>query len=197
MHRRQLNWKDHADGGSGAHAARDVGGRYEIRRYGGPDEMRTWPDPIKPFHYEVRWYGEMTSCAHWRGYAMSLEDAKALAEHAHDLAWTATRTHVRAARTVVEEAHKKAPRESADFQARMKQAIRELNKEPLGSLPAMTRFKVERIGERRACDESFCGPDDWCVVAGNHPALLVAMGFRDKDMAESYARTLERDMASQ
>jgi hypothetical protein len=61
----------------------------------------------------------------------------------------------------------------------------------------MKRFKVEKIGARRSCDEPFCGPDDWCVVAENAEwddrAPLVTMGFIDKEMAESFARALERD----
>jgi len=58
----------------------------------------------------------------------------------------------------------------------------------------MKRFKVERIGERWACDDPFCGPDDWCVVAEDDcDDLPVAMGFTDKEMAESYARALEQD----
>jgi hypothetical protein len=127
MRYKRLNWKDEGSGSS-AHAARDVGGKYEISRHGGPDEIRNWPNPIKPFHYRVEWYQEMFGLTWWAD-AMTLEEAKALAEQVHHLAWTKTRECVRHMQSVVEEVHKKAPRESADFKARMEQAIRELNKD--------------------------------------------------------------------
>jgi hypothetical protein len=123
---KKLNWRDDPVGGSTAHAARNVGGKYEIRRRGGPKEPRCGWDPVKPFYFRVEW-GEEHGGPRWWGQAMTPEQAKALAERAHELAQSATREHVRAADLAAGEAHKKAPHEPADFRERMEQAIHELN----------------------------------------------------------------------
>src|SRR5262245_45123590 len=118
----KLNWKDNASG-SNAHAARDVGDKFVIQRQGGPREARASYDSIKPFYYVVRLVVQKNGNERWRGYAMTLPEAKALAERVHRLAWEAAKPHVLAARRAADEALKKTPRESADFQALMQQEV--------------------------------------------------------------------------
>jgi hypothetical protein len=58
----------------------------------------------------------------------------------------------------------------------------------------MTRFKVEKLGDR-PCSDECCRPEDWCIVAedwGVFAAPVLITGFRDKRMADAVARSLER-----
>jgi hypothetical protein len=112
----RLNWKDH-ERDSSAQASRYVGGSYEIRRTRGAKE------PLKPVHYKVTWSQKKYGNYLWSGAAMTLDEAKALAERAHYLAWMAAWNHIRAARLAAENAHKKAPHCPEDSPAQIEQEI--------------------------------------------------------------------------
>jgi hypothetical protein len=122
-----LNWKDRDDDYSTARGAREIGGHYVISRRGGDVE---WSGRHLPVYFGVRWR-ESNGNDLWNGVAMTLAEAKQLAQQAHDQAWLAIAPLLKQAKESAEAAHKKAPRQTADFGERIEQAIRELNKDKL------------------------------------------------------------------
>jgi hypothetical protein len=81
-----LNWKDHNTDVSEAHASREVGGRYRIRRWLGGD--KTWYGAINETTYLI-YYRPTRDCNwhnvfHPRGTPGTLAEAKRMAEEDHE-----------------------------------------------------------------------------------------------------------------
>jgi hypothetical protein len=101
----KLNWKGNNETWAEARASHEIGGRFRIDRTGG-EFLYGYRSPIV---FQVRWYEPGNSGnTPWHGVGETMEEAKALAQQAHDQARRAIARILEDAKAVAREALKKS-----------------------------------------------------------------------------------------
>jgi|SRR5215813_821784 len=120
----KLNWKDHDEICGEARCSNVIGGCFKWHRCGGEIVYghRT------PINFQVRWHERGGSGnTPWIGTGETLEEAKALAQQAHDQAERAIAPILEQAKAIARETLKKAPWATEQYRQHQAEAQRKLH----------------------------------------------------------------------
>jgi hypothetical protein len=140
----KLNWRGDETRAE-ARCSHEIGGRFRIECSGGGVYYGHRP----PIVFEVRWYepGDSGNTP-WIGVGETMEEAKALAQQAHDQARSAIARILDDAKAIARETLKKAPRATGEYRQRQATNIEQI-REVIHNAQSEPREPLARTDQHR------------------------------------------------